>query len=49
MHTTIITAAALVLFSSPLMAQSKETKSPAATGPAAQSDNMTKGGMSKIQ
>jgi hypothetical protein len=43
MRKTILTAAALLLFSSPLMAQSKETKSPATTGPAAQSDNMTKG------
>jgi hypothetical protein len=44
---TILTAATLVLFSSAVMAQSTDTKSPAATGPAAQSDSMPKGDMSK--
>jgi hypothetical protein len=48
MRKTILTAAALVLFSSAAMAQSTETKAPATTGPAAQSgDNMAKGDMSK--
>jgi|SRR5258705_6005643 hypothetical protein len=44
---TILTAAALVLFSSAVMAQSTETKSPATTSPAAQSDSMSKGDVSK--
>lgn len=45
MRKTILTAAALVLFSSAVMAQSTETKEPSTTGPAAQSgDNMAKGG-----
>jgi|ERR1700687_1703832 hypothetical protein len=37
MRNTILTAAALVLFSSAVMAQSTDTKSPPTTGPAAQS------------
>ena len=47
MRTTILIAAALVLFSSAGMAQSTDTKGPATTGPAAQSDSMSKGDMSK--
>jgi hypothetical protein len=47
MHKTILTAAALVLFSSAGMAQSTDSKGPATTGPAAQSDNMSKGDMTK--
>ena len=37
----MLTAATVMLFSSAVMAQSTDTKAPAATGPAAQSDNMT--------
>jgi hypothetical protein len=47
MRKTILTAAALVLFSSAGMAQSTDTKGPATTGPAAQSNSMSKGDMSK--
>ena len=47
MRKTIVTAAALVLFSSAAIAQSTVTKSPATTGPAAQSDSMSKGDMPK--
>ena len=47
MRKTILTAAALVLFSSAVMAQSTDTTSPPTTGPAAQSDSMSKGDMSK--
>jgi hypothetical protein len=47
MHKTILTSAALLLFCSAAMAQSTDTKSPATTGPAAQSDNMSKGEMNK--
>ena len=47
MRKTILTVAALVLFSAAAMAQSTDTKSPATTGPAAQSDSMSKGEMSK--
>jgi len=47
MRKTLLTAAALVVFSSAVMAQSTDTKAPTTTGPAAQSDNMTKGDMSK--
>jgi hypothetical protein len=47
MRKTILTAVALVLFSSTAMAQSTDTKSPATTGPADQSDRMSKGDMSK--
>jgi hypothetical protein len=47
MRTTILIAAALVLFSSAGMAQSTDTKGPATTGPAAQSDSMSKGDMTK--
>src|SRR3982074_1682758 len=43
MRNTILTAAALVLFSSAAMAQSTGTRSPPTTGPAAQSDKMLKG------
>src|ERR1700738_4289436 len=43
----MLTAATVVLFSSAVMAQSTDTKAPATTGPAAQSDNMAKGDMSK--
>jgi pentapeptide MXKDX repeat protein len=46
MRSTILTAAALVLFSSAVMAQSTDTKNPP-TGPAAQSDSMSKGDMTK--
>jgi hypothetical protein len=47
MRSTILIAAALVLFSSAVMAQSTDTTSPPTTGPAAQSDSMSKGDMSK--
>ena len=47
MRSTILIAAALVLFSSAVMAQSTDTTSPPTTGPAAQSDTMSKGDMSK--
>jgi hypothetical protein len=47
MHKTILTAAALALFSSAAMAQSTDTKGPATTGPAAQSDTMSKGAASQ--
>jgi hypothetical protein len=47
MRSTILTAAALVLFSSAVMAQSTDTKSPPATGPAAQGESMSKGDISK--
>jgi hypothetical protein len=47
MRKAILTATALVLYSSAVMAQSTDTKSPASTGPAAQSDSMSKGDMSK--
>src|SRR5258708_10900515 len=47
MRKTIITAAALVLLSPAVMAQSTDTKRPATTGPAAQSESMSKGDMSK--
>src|SRR5258705_9744203 len=43
----MLTAATVVLFSSAVMAQSTDTKAPPTTGPAAQSDNMAKGDMSK--
>src|SRR6267154_2176435 len=43
----MLTAATVVLFSSAVMAQSTDTKAPATTGPAAQSDNMAKGDTSK--
>jgi hypothetical protein len=39
MRKTILTATALVLYSSAVMAQSTDSKSPASTGPAAQSDS----------
>jgi hypothetical protein len=42
MRSTILIAAALVLFSSAVMAQSTDTTSPPTTGPAAQSDSMSK-------
>src|SRR5882724_1645322 len=47
MRSTILIAAALVLFSSAVMAQSTDTTSPPTTGPAAQSDSMSKGDISK--
>jgi len=47
MRSTILIAAALVLFSSAVMAQSTDTTSPPTTGPAAQSVSMSKGDMSK--
>jgi pentapeptide MXKDX repeat protein len=47
MRSTILTAVALVLFSSAVMAQSTDTTNPPTTGPAAQSDSMSKGDMTK--
>jgi hypothetical protein len=47
MRSTILTAAALILISSAVMAQSADTKRPPTTGPAAQSDSMPKGDMTK--
>ncbi len=43
----ILAAVTAVVFSSAVMAQSTDTKAPATTGPAAQSDNMAKGDTSK--
>jgi pentapeptide MXKDX repeat protein len=40
-------AASVILLSSAVFAQNADTKAPATTGPAAQSDNMAKGDMSK--
>lgn len=47
MRSTILIAAALVLFSSAVMAQSTDTTSPPTTGPGVQSDSMSKSDMSK--
>jgi hypothetical protein len=47
MRKTILTAIALVLHSSAVIAQSTDTKSPASTGPTAESGSMSKGDMSK--
>jgi pentapeptide MXKDX repeat protein len=47
MRSTILTAVALVLFSSFVMAQSTDTMNQPTTGPAAQSDSMSNGDMTK--